>query len=142
MKKVFSVICVICLFAALLALPVQAEEATIHVGALTGPTAMGMVKLLADGEVDRAVLVCSTGIGISIAANKVKGIRCALCSEPYSAEMTRRHNDANCLAMGGLMVGDMMAERIVDTFLNTEFEGGRHSRRIGKIADIEEKERQ
>lgn len=99
-------------------------------------------KLLADGEVDRAVLVCSTGIGISIAANKVKGIRCALCSEPYSAEMTRRHNDANCLAMGGLMVGDMMAERIVDTFLNTEFEGGRHSRRIGKIADIEEKERQ
>lgn len=99
-------------------------------------------KLLAEGQVDRTVLVCSTGIGISIAANKVKGIRCALCSEPYSAEMTRRHNDANCLAMGGLMVGTMMAERIVDTFLNTEFEGGRHSRRVGKIAGIEEKERQ
>lgn len=96
-------------------------------------------KLLADGEVERAIFVCSTGIGISIAANKVKGVRCALCSEPYSAEMTRRHNNANSLAMGGLMVGDMMAERIVDTFLTTEFEGGRHSRRVAKIHAIEDK---
>lgn len=98
-------------------------------------------KLLADGKVDRAIVICSTGIGISIAANKVKGVRCALCSEPFSAEMTRRHNAANCLALGGIMIGTFMAERIVDTFLNTEFEGGRHSRRIAKIHDIEEKER-
>ena len=97
-------------------------------------------KMLADGQVDRAIVICSTGIGISIAANKVKGVRCALCSEPFSAEMTRRHNDANCLAMGGIMIGTFMAERIVDTFLTTEFEGGRHSRRIGKIHAIEEKE--
>lgn len=97
-------------------------------------------KLLADGQVDRAIVVCSTGIGISIAANKVKGVRCALCSEPLSAEMTRRHNDANCLAMGGLLIGTMTAERIVDAFLNTEFEGGRHSRRVGKIHTIEEQE--
>ena len=97
-------------------------------------------KLLADGKVDRAIVICSTGIGISIAANKVKGVRCALCSEPFSAEMTRRHNDANCLAMGGIMIGTFMAERIVDTFLTTEFEGGRHSRRIGKIHAIEENE--
>ncbi len=98
-------------------------------------------KLLADGKVERAIVICTTGVGISMAANKVHGVRCALCNEPYSAEMTRRHNDANCLAMGGAMIGPMMAERIVDVFLNTEFEGGRHSRRVGKIMAVEEKER-
>ena len=97
-------------------------------------------KKLADGEVDRAIVICSTGIGISITANKVKGVRCALCSEPYSAEMTRRHNDANCLAMGALMmIGSMMAERIVDVFLTTEFEGGRHQRRVDKVMATEQK---
>ena len=70
---------------------------------------------------------------MSIAANKVKGIRCALCSEPLSAEMTRRHNDANMLAMGGGLIGNNMADRIVDAFLNTPFEGGRHQRRVDKI---------
>ena len=88
---------------------------------------------VADGKADYGVLVCSTGIGISMAANKVKGIRCALCSEPLSAEMTRRHNDANMLAMGGGMIGNNMADRILDAFLNTEFEGGRHQRRVDKI---------
>lgn len=97
-------------------------------------------QLLADGQVERAIVICSSGIGVSITANKVKGVRCALCSESLSAEMTRRHNNANCLAMGAAMIGFSMAERIVDTFLTTEFEGGRHSRRIGKIHAIEENE--
>ena len=88
---------------------------------------------VASGECDRGIVICTTGIGISIAANKVPGIRCALCSEPLSAEMTRRHNDANMLAMGAGMVGPNMADRIVDVFLNTGFEGGRHARRVNAI---------
>ena len=94
-------------------------------------------EAVASGECDRGIVICTTGIGISITANKVKGIRCALCSEPLSAEMTRRHNDANMLAMGAGMVGKNMAERIVDTFLNTAFEGGRHQRRVDLITDME-----
>ena len=90
-------------------------------------------RAVASGEYDYGIVICTTGIGISIAANKVKGIRCALCSEPLSAEMTRRHNDANMLAMGGGMIGNNMADRILDAFLNTEFEGGRHQRRVDKI---------
>ena len=90
-------------------------------------------KAVVSGECERGILCCGTGIGISIAANKVKGIRCALCSEPLSAEMTRRHNDANMLAMGGGLIGNNMADRIVDAFLNTPFEGGRHQRRVDKI---------
>ena len=90
-------------------------------------------RAVASGEYDRGIVICTTGIGISIAANKVKGIRCALCSEPLSAEMTRRHNDANMLAMGGGLIGNNMADRIVDAFLNTPFEGGRHQRRVDKI---------
>ncbi len=88
---------------------------------------------VASGECDRGIVICTTGIGISISANKVKGIRCALCSEPLSAEMTRRHNDANMLAMGAGLIGPSMAYRIVDVFLNTEFEGGRHARRVDQI---------
>jgi len=99
--------------------------------------AKAAAQLVASGECDRGIVMCTTGIGISIAANKVRGIRCALCSEPYSAEMTRRHNDANMLAMGGALIGPNMADRIVDVFLNTEFEGGRHARRVGKIMAIE-----
>ena len=94
-------------------------------------------EAVASGECDRGIVICTTGIGISITANKVKGIRCALCSEPLSAEMTRRHNDANMLAMGAGMVGKNLAERIVDTFLNTAFEGGRHQRRVDLITDME-----
>ena len=81
--------------------------------------------------------MCTTGIGISISANKVKGVRCALCSEPLSAEMTRRHNDANMLAMGAALIGRNMADRIVEVFLSTEFEGGRHQRRVDLMMDIE-----
>lgn len=95
-------------------------------------------EAVASGECDRGIVVCTTGIGISIAANKVKGIRCALCSDPLSAEMTRRHNDANMLAMGAGMVGPNLAERIVEVFLNTDFEGGRHARRVGEITAMEE----
>ena len=100
--------------------------------------AKAAAQLVASGDCDRGIVMCTTGIGISIAANKVHGIRCALCSEPYSAEMTRRHNDANMLAMGGALIGPNMADRIVDVFLNTEFEGGRHARRVGKIMAIED----
>ena len=98
-----------------------------------------VAEAVAAKEYDRGVLFCGTGIGVMLAANKVKGVRCALCSEPYSAEMTRRHNDANCLAMGALMIGSMMAERIVDVFLTTEFEGGRHQRRVDKVMATEQK---
>ena len=94
-------------------------------------------KAVAAGECQRGIVICTTGIGISIAANKVKGIRCALCGDVLSAELTRRHNDANMLAMGAGIVGAMTAERIVDVFLNTPFEGGRHARRVGQIAALE-----
>ena len=94
-------------------------------------------EAVASGECDRGIVICTTGIGISIAANKVKGIRCALCHEPLSAEMTRRHNDANMLALGAGIVGGNLAERIVEVFLNTDFEGGRHARRVDLIMEIE-----
>ena len=99
--------------------------------------AKAAAQLVASGDCDRGIVMCTTGIGISIAANKVRGIRCALCSEPYSAEMTCRNDDANMLAMGGALIGPNMADRIVDVFLGTEFEGGRHARRVGKIMAIE-----
>ena len=94
-------------------------------------------RAVASGECERGIVICTTGIGISITANKVRGIRCALCSEPLSAEMTRRHNNANMLAMGAGFVGKNLAERIVETFLTTEFEGGRHARRVSEIDAIE-----
>ena len=95
-------------------------------------------RAVADGSCEKGIVICTSGIGISISANKIKGIRCALCSEPLSAEMTRRHNNANMLAMGAGMTGPNMAERIVDTFLTTEFEGGRHQRRVDGISALEE----
>lgn len=95
-------------------------------------------RAVADGSCEKGIVICTSGIGISISANKIKGIRCALCSEPLSAEMTRRHNNANMLAMGAGMTGPNMAERIVDTFLSTEFEGGRHQRRVDGISALEE----
>ena len=94
-------------------------------------------RAVASGEYDCGIVICTTGIGISISANKVKGIRCALCGDVLSAEMTRRHNDSNMLAMGAGIVGSLLAERIVDTFLNTAFEGGRHQRRVDEMMAIE-----
>ena len=94
-------------------------------------------KLVVEGTCQRGVVLCTTGIGMSIAANKVRGVRCALCHEPLSAEMTRRHNDANVLAMGAGVTGGNLAERILDVFLSTEFEGGRHQRRIDKMMEAE-----
>ncbi len=95
-------------------------------------------EAVASGECDRGILVCGTGIGISIAANKVKGIRAALCSDCFSAEMTRRHNNANMLAMGARVIGGGLALKIVDTFLQTGFDGGRHARRVDLISAMEE----
>lgn len=94
---------------------------------------------VASGECEKGILICGTGIGISIAANKVKGIRAALCSDCFSAEATRRHNDANMLAMGARVLGEGLALKIVDTFLTTTFDGGRHQRRIEKISALEER---
>lgn len=88
-----------------------------------------------DKNLDFGIAICGSGIGISIAANKVKGIRAALCSEPYSAKLARRHNDANVLAMGARLIGLDMAKEIVDAFLNEEFEGGRHINRVSKIEE-------
>ncbi|MBQ2116818.1 MAG: ribose 5-phosphate isomerase B [Lachnospiraceae bacterium] len=91
---------------------------------------------VASKESEKGIVICTTGIGISITANKVKGVRCALCSDSLSAKMTRLHNDANVLAMGAGIVGDNLALEIVDTFLNTEFSGEeRHQRRIDLIED-------
>lgn len=97
-------------------------------------------RAVAGGECEKGILVCGTGVGISIAANKVKGVRCASCSECFSAEMSRKHNNANIIAMGQRVVGVGLALKIVETFLNTEFEGGRHARRVEKIMAIEGKE--
>ena len=92
---------------------------------------------VANGQYDRGLLFCTTGIGVSMAANKVRGIRCALCGDSYSAEMTRRHNNANVLAVGAGIIGPNLAKKITEVFLTTEFEGGRHERRVQEIADIE-----
>lgn len=89
------------------------------------------------GECERGIVICTTGIGISIAANKVAGIRCAHCTDPLSAEMTRRHNDANVLALGAGITGPNLAKRMVEVFLNTEFEGGRHARRVAQLDAIQ-----
>ncbi len=92
---------------------------------------------VADGKADLGILICGTGIGISLAANKVKGIRAAVCSETYSARLTRKHNDANILAFGARVIGPGTALDLVDTFIDTPFEGGRHQRRIDMIEDPE-----
>jgi ribose 5-phosphate isomerase B len=95
---------------------------------------------VASGACERGILICGTGIGISLAANKVKGIRAAVCSEAYSARLTRQHNDANIIAFGARVVGEATAEMIVDEFINTEYEGGRHQQRIDMITAIEQGE--
>ncbi len=90
-----------------------------------------------NGKSDRGIVLCGTGIGISIAANKIHGIRCALCNDVYSAKMSRKHNNANVLAMGGRVIGYGSAEEIVRAWIATEFEGGRHERRVNKISKLE-----
>jgi ribose 5-phosphate isomerase B len=94
-------------------------------------------KIVAAGEVDRGILVCGTGIGMSIAANKVKGIRAAVCGDCYSAQKAREHNDANILCLGERVVGFGLAEQILDTYLNNEFLGSYHTARVEKIMNIE-----
>ena len=94
-------------------------------------------RAVASGECELGIAVCGTGIGISIAANKVHGVRAAACSDCYTAEMCRRHNDANVLALGGRVIGPGLALKIVDIFLSTGFDGGRHARRLGQLAEIE-----
>ena len=94
-------------------------------------------KAVASGECEKGIVLCTTGIGVSITANKVKGIRCALLSDVMSARMTRQHNDTNMMAIGAAVVGPMLALEIIDTWLTTEYEGGRHQRRIDKMMALE-----
>jgi len=95
-------------------------------------------RAVAAGECDRGIVLCTTGIGASIAANKVNGIRCALLSDPWSAKMTRAHNDTNMMALGAAVTGDLLALEIVDTWLGTEFSGeAKHQRRIDKVMALE-----
>lgn len=98
-----------------------------------------VARAVASGECELGILICGTGIGISLAANKVKGIRAAVCSESYSARLTRQHNNANIIAFGARVVGEAVAEEIVDEFLNAKYEGGRHQRRVDMISEIEKK---
>lgn len=100
-----------------------------------------VARSVADGRVDKGILMCGTGIGISIAANKVNGIRCALCHNTETARLTALHNDSNILAMGGRVIDSDTAVDIVKTWLDTPFEGGRHINRINKISEIEKKEK-
>ncbi|MEG1316976.1 MAG: ribose 5-phosphate isomerase B [Oscillospiraceae bacterium] len=97
-------------------------------------------RAVASGECERGIIICGTGIGISISANKVRGVRAALCGDCYSAEYTRRHNDANVLALGARVLGSGLALKITDIFLSTDFEGGRHARRVDLISKIEDKQ--
>ncbi len=94
-------------------------------------------RAVAEGACDLGILICGTGIGMSLAANKVSGIRAAVCSEPYSAKMARAHNNCNILCFGARVVGSELAKMIVDTYLDTSFEGGRHQRRVDMIMKIE-----
>ena len=97
-----------------------------------------VARLVADGAVDGGVLICGTGVGISLAANKVHGIRACVCSDPYSAKLSREHNNTNIIAFGARVVGPELAKMIVDEWLGATFQGGRHQRRIDMLAEIEE----
>ena len=101
--------------------------------------AKAVSEAVAKGDFEKGILVCGTGIGMSMAANKVKGIRAAVCTDPKSTEFTRRHNDANVLCLGARIIDEETAENLVRIFLTTEFEGGRHARRVDKIMKLEEK---
>lgn len=95
-------------------------------------------KLVAAGEVDGGVLICGTGVGISLAANKVDGIRACVCSEPFTARMAKEHNNANIIAFGARVVGVELAKMIVDEWLHAEFQGGRHQTRVNMLTEIEQ----
>jgi len=97
-----------------------------------------VAKLVASGQVDGGVLICGTGIGISLAANKVHGIRAAVCSEPYSAKLSKQHNNSNIICFGARVVGPDLAKMIVDEWMDAEFQGGRHAHRVGMIMEIDE----
>ncbi|MEF3244973.1 MAG: ribose 5-phosphate isomerase B [Caldisericaceae bacterium] len=99
--------------------------------------AFKVASLVSSGEYPFGILICGTGIGMSISANKVKGIRAALCNDLFTARFSREHNDANILCMGGRVVGEEVAKEIVKTFLSSTFQGGRHKRRVDKISDYE-----
>ena len=99
--------------------------------------AIAVGEAVAAKKYDRGILICGTGLGISLAANKVKGVRAAVCSEPFTAKMSRAHNNCNILAFGARVVGAELAKMIVETWLDTEFEGGRHQRRVDMLMDIE-----
>jgi ribose 5-phosphate isomerase B len=94
-------------------------------------------RVVLAGGADLGIAICGTGFGISLAANKLNGIRCVVCSEPYTAKLSRQHNNANMLAFGARVVGQDLALMIVDAFLDAEFEGGRHARRVGMISELE-----
>ncbi len=96
-------------------------------------------QAVAAGECEKGILFCGTGVGISVSANKVRGIRAVACSEPFSAKMSRLHNDSNVLALGSRVVGIELAKMIIDIWLETEFEGGRHQRRVDKIIQFEDR---
>jgi ribose 5-phosphate isomerase B len=98
-----------------------------------------VARLVSQGEVDKGIIMCGTGIGISIAANKVNGIRAAVCTEPYSARLSRQHNDSNILAMGSRVIGKELARMIINEWLDANFEGERHQKRVDLIKDIEQK---
>lgn len=101
--------------------------------------AIPVAEMVATGVVDRGILICGTGIGMSITANKVQGIRCALVHDLFSAKVTREHNDSNILAMGERVIGPGLARSIAETWLTTSFEGGRHKTRVNKISSYESK---
>lgn len=109
-----------------------AEESTDY--PLFGAAA---ARVVADKRADLGIILCGTGLGISLAANKTPGIRCCVCSEPYTARMSRQHNDANMLAMGARVVGSELAKDIVQAFVDHEFEGGRHARRVDQIISLD-----
>lgn len=96
-----------------------------------------VAEAVANGEADLGIVICGSGVGISIAANKVKGIRAVVCSEPYSAKLSRSHNNTNVLSFGSRVIGSELAKMIVDAWLDAEFEGERHQKRVEMIADIE-----
>jgi ribose 5-phosphate isomerase B len=99
--------------------------------------AAAVARKVSEGRAERGILICGTGIGMAIAANKLPGVRAATCHDEVTAEMSRRHNDVNVLCLSGDMLGERRMDRMVQIWLETEFEGGRHARRVGKIADLE-----
>ena len=101
--------------------------------------ALKVAEAVSKGEVDKGIILCGTGIGISIAANKVKGVRAAVCHDLFTAQMCAQHNDANILSIGGRVVSEELARQMVQVWLDTPFEGGRHTGRVNKISEIENK---